>query len=53
MNSGIIGSLCRAFDIVPFALVLGEIEAEFATKRPQANSGAAKLVYEKTIVRDA
>ncbi len=50
VNSGIIGSLCRAFDIVPFDLVLAEIEAEFKTKRPQANSQAARLAYGKTTV---
>ncbi|MCE5253683.1 MAG: 2-oxoacid:acceptor oxidoreductase family protein [Actinomycetia bacterium] len=53
VNSGIIGVLCRAFDAVPFDLVLAEIEAEFKTKKPQANVQAAKLAYEKTIVRGA
>jgi 2-oxoacid:acceptor oxidoreductase gamma subunit (pyruvate/2-ketoisovalerate family) len=53
VNSGIIGSVCRALDLVPFKLVLAEIEAEFQTKKPQANSAAAKLAYEKTIVREA
>jgi 2-oxoacid:acceptor oxidoreductase gamma subunit (pyruvate/2-ketoisovalerate family) len=50
VNSGIIGALCRAFDIVPFDLVLGEIEAEFATKSPQANAQAARLAHEKTVI---
>ena len=48
VNSGAIGILCRAFDIVPFELVLAEIEAEFRTKRPQANAQAARLAYDKT-----
>jgi len=50
VNSGIIGTLCRAVDLVPFELVLAEIEAEFMTKRPQANAQAARLAYEKTVV---
>jgi 2-oxoacid:acceptor oxidoreductase gamma subunit (pyruvate/2-ketoisovalerate family) len=50
VNSGIIGALCRAFDVVPFDLVLAEIEEEFKTKKPQANAQAARLAYEKTIV---
>ena len=50
VNSGIIGSVCRALDLVPFDLVLAEIAAEFATKRPEANAAAAKLAYKKTIV---
>ncbi len=53
VNSGIIGSLCRAFDTVPFELVLAEIEDEFKTKKPQANVQAARLAYEKTVVGDA
>jgi 2-oxoacid:acceptor oxidoreductase gamma subunit (pyruvate/2-ketoisovalerate family) len=50
VNSGIIGALCRAVDLVPFDLVLAEIEAEFKTKKPQANVEAARLACEKTIV---
>jgi 2-oxoacid:acceptor oxidoreductase gamma subunit (pyruvate/2-ketoisovalerate family) len=53
VNSGIIGALCRAVDLVPFDLVLEEIETEFATRKPQANAQAARLAYEKTIVGDA
>jgi 2-oxoacid:acceptor oxidoreductase gamma subunit (pyruvate/2-ketoisovalerate family) len=53
VNSGIIGAVCRALDVVPFDLVLAEIEAEFETKKPQANAQAAKLAYEKTVVRGA
>lgn len=50
INSGIIGVLCKAFDIVPFDLVLSEIEAEFTGKKPQANSAAARLAYDNTCV---
>ena len=53
VNSGIIGSLCRAVDLVPFDLVLAEIEAEFKTKKPEANAQAARLAYDKTIVEGA
>jgi short subunit dehydrogenase-like uncharacterized protein len=50
VNSGIIGVLCRAFDIVPFDLVYAGIEEEFQRKKPQANSLAAKLCYEQTTI---
>ena len=53
VNSGIIGVLCRAFDIVPFASVLEQIEAEFDGKRPKANSDAARLAYEHTTIEVA
>jgi 2-oxoacid:acceptor oxidoreductase gamma subunit (pyruvate/2-ketoisovalerate family) len=53
VSSGIIGVLCRAFDVVPFDLVLAGIEAEFRTKKPEANVQAAKLAYEKTLVGGA
>jgi 2-oxoacid:acceptor oxidoreductase gamma subunit (pyruvate/2-ketoisovalerate family) len=52
VNSGIIGSVCKALDLVPFDLVLAEMEAEFATKRPQANVAAAKLAYKATAVSE-
>jgi 2-oxoacid:acceptor oxidoreductase gamma subunit (pyruvate/2-ketoisovalerate family) len=52
VNSGIIGSVCRALDLVPFDLVVAEIEAEFVAKRPQANSAAAILAYEATAVSE-
>ncbi len=52
VNSGIIGSVCKALDLMPFDLVVAEIEAEFVAKRPQANSAAAKLAYEATAVSE-
>jgi 2-oxoacid:acceptor oxidoreductase gamma subunit (pyruvate/2-ketoisovalerate family) len=52
VNSGIIGSVCRALDLVPFDLVVTEIEAEFVAKRPQANAAAAKLAYKATKVSE-
>lgn len=53
VNSGIIGSLCCALDIVPFDMVLAEIEAEFRGKKPQANAQAARLAYENTVIKGA
>jgi len=50
VNSGILGSVCRALELFPLDLILAEIEAEFETKKPQANSTAAKIAYEKTVV---
>jgi 2-oxoacid:acceptor oxidoreductase gamma subunit (pyruvate/2-ketoisovalerate family) len=53
VNSGIIGSLCKAFDVVPFDMVLEEIETEFRSKKPQANAEAARLAYDNTVMRGA
>jgi 2-oxoacid:acceptor oxidoreductase gamma subunit (pyruvate/2-ketoisovalerate family) len=53
VNAGIIGVLCRAFDEVPFDLVVAGIEAEFKGKNAQANAQAARLAYEHTIVGEA
>jgi 2-oxoacid:acceptor oxidoreductase gamma subunit (pyruvate/2-ketoisovalerate family) len=50
VNSGIIGVLCQATELVPFDLVLAEIEAEFKDKKPEANSRAARLAYENTLL---
>ena len=52
VNSGILGSVCRALDLVPLKLLVTEIESEFKTKRPEANAAAAKLAYDKTVVSD-
>jgi 2-oxoacid:acceptor oxidoreductase gamma subunit (pyruvate/2-ketoisovalerate family) len=53
VSTGILGVLCRAFDDVPFDLVLAGIAAEFKTKKPEANVQAARLAYEKTVVDGA
>jgi 2-oxoacid:acceptor oxidoreductase gamma subunit (pyruvate/2-ketoisovalerate family) len=50
INSGMLGVLCQALDIVPFDLVYPEIVAEFEGKKPKANAEAARLAYENTIV---
>jgi hypothetical protein len=42
--------LCKACDLVPFDVVLEEIEAEFQSKKPQANAQAARLAYDNTVV---
>lgn len=52
VNSGILGSVCKALDLVPFDLVLSEIEAEFVAKKPQANAAAAKLAFQRTVVTE-
>ena len=48
VNSGIIGALARAIDIIPFERLLEAIEAEFSTKKPQQNTDAARIAYERT-----
>ena len=50
INSGIIGVLCKASDLVPFDSVLRQIEAEFDGKKPKANADAARLCHEHTTV---
>jgi 2-oxoacid:acceptor oxidoreductase gamma subunit (pyruvate/2-ketoisovalerate family) len=53
VNAGIIGALCRAWDVIPFDLVLAGIEAEFKTKNGKANAEAARLAYENTVLGGA
>lgn len=50
VNSGILGSVCKALDLVPIKSLVAEIENEFKTKRPEANAAAAKLAYQKTTI---
>lgn len=52
VNSGILGSVCKALDLVPLKLLTAEIEGEFKTKRPEANSAAAQSAYKKTTVHE-
>lgn len=52
VNTGIIGSLARATDIIAFDRLLTAIEDEFRTKRPEKNAQAARLAYERTILGD-
>ena len=52
VNSGILGCVCRALDLVPLKSLVAETESEFVAKRPEANAAAAKLAYDRTVVRD-
>lgn len=50
VNSGIIGVLARATDLVEISLLMKEIEAEFVGKKPEANAQSALLAYERTVI---
>jgi 2-oxoisovalerate/pyruvate ferredoxin oxidoreductase gamma subunit len=51
VNAGIIGLLARYIPAIPFELLLSCIETEFRDRKPQANAQAAKLVYEKALLK--
>jgi len=48
VNTGIIGSLERAANLLGIALLIERIEEEFRTRRPEKNALAARLAYERT-----
>lgn len=50
VNSGIIGVLARAVDLVDISLLAKGIEAEFAGRKPSENAQSALLAYERTII---
>jgi 2-oxoacid:acceptor oxidoreductase gamma subunit (pyruvate/2-ketoisovalerate family) len=50
VNTGIIGSLEKATNFLGMDILIKGIEDEFSTRRPQKNSLAAKLAYERTVV---
>jgi 2-oxoacid:acceptor oxidoreductase gamma subunit (pyruvate/2-ketoisovalerate family) len=50
VNTGIIGSLEKATSLLGIDILIKGIEDEFSTRRPQKNSLAAKLAYERTVV---
>jgi 2-oxoacid:acceptor oxidoreductase gamma subunit (pyruvate/2-ketoisovalerate family) len=50
VNTGIIGSLEKASNLLGMDILIKGIEEEFSTRRPQKNSLAAKLAYERTVV---
>jgi 2-oxoacid:acceptor oxidoreductase gamma subunit (pyruvate/2-ketoisovalerate family) len=50
VNTGIIGSLEKATNLLGMDILIKGIEDEFSTRRPQKNSLAAKLAYERTVV---
>lgn len=51
VNSGIIGTFSKASGLVAMDTLVTAIENEFAGKRPEKNSSAAKLAYERTDIR--
>ncbi len=50
VNTGIIGSLEKAMSLLGMDILIRGIEDEFSTRRPQKNSLAARLAYERTVV---
>ncbi|MGW8193577.1 MAG: 2-oxoacid:acceptor oxidoreductase family protein [Desulforhopalus sp.] len=51
VNSGIIGTFSKASGLVTIDSLVPAIEKEFAGKRPEKNSRAAKLAYERTEIQ--
>ncbi len=49
VNTGIIGSLERAANLLGIDLLIERIEEEFRTRRPEKNALAARLAYERTV----
>jgi 2-oxoacid:acceptor oxidoreductase gamma subunit (pyruvate/2-ketoisovalerate family) len=49
VNTGIIGTLARATNILDMDILIKGIEEEFRTRRPGKNSLAAKIAFEKTV----
>jgi 2-oxoacid:acceptor oxidoreductase gamma subunit (pyruvate/2-ketoisovalerate family) len=49
VNTGIIGSLERASKLLGIDILIKGIEEEFATRKPQKNSLAAKIAFERTV----
>lgn len=49
VNTGIIGSLEKATNLLGIEILVKGIEEEFRTRKPQNNSLAAKIVYERTV----
>ncbi|HLZ19705.1 MAG TPA: 2-oxoacid:acceptor oxidoreductase family protein [Smithellaceae bacterium] len=49
VNTGIIGSLEKALNLLGIDILISGIEEEFSTRKPQRNSLAAKLAYERTV----
>ena len=50
VNTGIIGSLEKATNLLGIDILIKGIEEEFSTRKPQKNSLAAKIAYERTVV---
>lgn len=49
VNTGIIGSLEKAMNLLGIEVLINGIENEFSTRKPQKNSLAAKIAYERTV----
>jgi 2-oxoacid:acceptor oxidoreductase gamma subunit (pyruvate/2-ketoisovalerate family) len=49
VNTGIIGSLEKAIKLVGMEILIKGIEEEFRTRKPEKNSLAAKIAFERTV----
>jgi len=49
VNTGIIGSLEKATGLLGIDILIKGIEEEFSTRRPEKNSLAARIAYERTV----
>lgn len=49
VNTGIIGSLEKATNLLGIDILIKGIEEEFSTRKPQKNSLAAKIAHERTV----
>lgn len=49
VNTGIIGSLEKATSLLGIDILLKGIEEEFLTRKPEKNSMAARIAYERTV----
>jgi 2-oxoacid:acceptor oxidoreductase gamma subunit (pyruvate/2-ketoisovalerate family) len=49
VNAGIIGSLEKATNLLGMDILIKGIEEEFSTRRPEKNSLAAKIAFERTV----
>ncbi len=52
VNAGIIGLLARCIPAIPFELLLSCIETEFRDRKPQANATAARLAFERALLKE-
>jgi 2-oxoacid:acceptor oxidoreductase gamma subunit (pyruvate/2-ketoisovalerate family) len=49
VNTGIIGSLARATNLLELDILIKGIEDEFSTRKPEKNSLAARIAFERTV----
>ena len=52
VNTGIIGSLEKATKLLGMAILVQGIEDEFRSRKPESNSLAAKIAFERTVTGD-